>query len=1023
MPGAGSSFESARGAGRARLEDLESLYGLTDAVARASSVDDVCRATVDVARAALEVERLGILLRDGCDATGYRAWVGLSEGLRAATETYLPWPADATPAAVAIEDVADDASLGDLRPALLAEGVRALALVPLVVGRGLLGTLVLAFGSAHRFAESELRLATAIAAAAAGAIERLRMEEALRASRDQLGAVLQSLEDGIIVHDRRGRLVFANDTAARLGALGSAGGLLEAPAGGIVPASRIMDEHGRPLAPEQLPAPRVLAGAPSAETVVRYQAIGSSEEAWATIRTSRVLDAEGRLQYAVTVIRDITEERRAARRQEFRARANSALGTTLELPTLLDVVASLAVPELADWCAVHLLDRGAMRLAALAHVDPERAQTARELAERYPPELERDDDGKVALRTEHRRFASLPEGPALVGNARDPVHLELLREAEVGSSIVVPISGSAGLAGSLTLVTTGRSDRRGDDLALTQELAAAAALAIENGRLHAAERQARETAENAVQRLAKLARITDVTLRASSVYELLEGLLRAVQEALGSDRATILLREGQDELVVRAAVGIDEETALAVRVPMGEGIAGRIAASRTPIVVEDLSRVDVVSAYLREQGGSLAGVPLVFRDRVLGVLHVSSDRTAAFGVDDLSLLNLAAERAAIALEQTRLFERERDIAAALQRSLLPERFPRLPGVAVVASYLPASDGTRVGGDWYDPFPLGDGRIALAIGDVVGHGIEAAAAMGQVRNALRAYAIEDPSPATVFARLNNLLTELSERDFCTAFLGVIDPWAWSIVYANAGHPPPLVVDASGTSRFLEGARSTPLGALPGAPFEETTEALGPGSVLFAYTDGLVETRGESLDGRLEQLAGTVAGAAASPFRRLPGLVTAELASDAASQLDDVAIIALQLAASDELHLRVPAEPSSLVVVRRALDAFLARAGATEEETFELKVACGEACANVVEHAYRSGTGVIRVSGSQTKDGVELTVRDSGSWRTRRTRGARGRGLALMRALADEVEIRSQAPTGTEVTIRRRIAAGA
>jgi len=541
---------------------------------------------------------------------------------------------------------------------------------------------------------------------------------------------------------------------------------------------------------------------------------------------------------------------------------------------------------------------------------------------------------------------------------------------------------------------------------------------LEQDRLRAAEHDARADAERAVGVLARLGATAEIVLGAASLDDLLGGLLDVVRDALGSDRATILLLDGTGELVHRAAAGIDEEIARAVRIPLGEGVAGRIAATQTPLIVDDLSTVDAVSQYLRS--GSLAGVPLLFAGRLLGILHVSSDATGAFDAEDLGFLKIAAERVVIGIEQTRLFEREHEIATALQRSLLPERFPRVPGLAISAVYLPAADGARVGGDWYEAFPVGDGRVLIAVGDVVGHGIGAAASMGQIRHALRAYACEDPSPARVFARLNAFLIDVAPREFCTAFCAIVDPWAGTVEFVNAGHPAPLALAQSGEARFVDGARSVPLGVLADVEYESATGSLGPGSTLLLYTDGLVERRDETLDERLELLLREVAGAGAVSLRRLPETIAAALLADG-PQTDDAALLAVRLASSDELRLRLPAEPASLAVVRRALAGFLARAGASAEEIFDVQVACGEACANIVEHAYGRQPGLMRLHGSATEGTVIVSIRDTGRWKdqARARDSGRGNGLRLMRAFADEVEVRGQEPSGTEVVIVREL----
>lgn len=1003
-----------------RFRHLDALYELADVVTGAAvPLDEVYREAVRVAGLALEADRTALLVCDEGGVMRFRAWRGLSDAYRAATEGHSPWAPDEPQALpVLIEDVERDASLDELRKTVLAEGIRALAFVPLVARGHPIGKFMLYHDRPHVFGKLELRLVATIAATVAVAIERRRMEEELRASNDQLHAVFESVADGITVLDRQGRFVFANEAAARLCGFDSSSELMATPTARVMDAFQLLDEQGGALPPEQLPARRVLAGESEAELLVRYRRRGEPGERWSNVRATPILDERGEIRCAVSVFRDVTDEHQAEERQRLRARASLLVGGTLGLPETLERVASLFVPELADWCAIHLVEGAGAPLGAVVHREPGRLALARTLGERFPPDPDRDR-GLAGL----GNFAV----PTAVSQVDDDIlgtlgadERRLIVEAEVSSLAAAPIPGAGRPLGLVTLAgERGRRLLEEHDLGLAVELAASAAFPIQNARLHAAEREAREGAERAASSLARLQTVADAVLQAGSLDDLLNGLVSAVQAALGSDRATLLLLEDDDELVLRAAAGIEEEIASTVRVPLGEGVAGRIAATQSPWIVDDLSTVEVVSSYL-QGGGSLAGVPLLFGGRLLGVLHASSKRTGAFGAEDLEFLKIAAERAATGIEQTRLSERQHELASALQRSLLPERFPRVPGLAIAASYLPAADGARVGGDWYDAFPLGDGRVLLAVGDVVGHGIDAAASMGQVRNALRAYALEDPAPQSVCARLNALLLEISPREFCTAFCAVLDPWAGTIDYVSAGHPPPLTRAPAGELRFLDAVRSVPLGALPDARFDCATDSLEPGALLFAYTDGLVERRDAQIDERLDTLCLALARAGETPLRRLPEEIAAALLDG--HRLDDVAILAAQLATSTELHLRVPAEPASLAVVRRALRSFLERAGAAADEAFELQVACGEACANVVEHAYGTRTGLIRVHAAIVEDAVRISVRDTGSWRQSRTRTDRGgHGLPLIRAFAHDVEVRHREPTGTDVVLVRRLAA--
>jgi putative methionine-R-sulfoxide reductase with GAF domain len=258
--------------------------------------------------------------------------------------------------------------------------------------------------------------------------------------------------------------------------------------------------------------------------------------------------------------------------------------------------------------------------------------------------------------------------------------------------------------------------------------------------------------------LRELQQISDAALTSLSMEELLRELLERIAAILRSDTAAfLLLDEVSGELVAQAAKGIEEEVEQGVRIPLGRGFAGRIAAQRSPVAIEDVDHADILNPILREKGiRSLLGVPLLVEGRVIGVLHVGSLTTRLFTERDRNLLQLAADRAAIAIEHARLHA-QRHVVEAMQRALLPAALPVIPGLQLTATYRPAAVDARVGGDWYDVFELGRGRVALVIGDVVGRGVEAGALMAQVRTALRAYALEGHPPAAVVELLNRLFS--------------------------------------------------------------------------------------------------------------------------------------------------------------------------------------------------------------------------------------------------------------------------
>jgi anti-sigma regulatory factor (Ser/Thr protein kinase) len=357
------------------------------------------------------------------------------------------------------------------------------------------------------------------------------------------------------------------------------------------------------------------------------------------------------------------------------------------------------------------------------------------------------------------------------------------------------------------------------------------------------------------------------------------------------------------------------------------------------------------------------------------------------------------------------------VAETLQRSLLPERLPELPGLAISARYVAGSTDAQVGGDWYDVIALRDGQAGIAIGDVVGHGLDAAARMARLQNALRAYALEGLRPSLVLERMNGFAREVSGGPMATLLYGVVDPEEGKLRLATAGHPPVLVIAPDGDAYFAEGPAGSPLGVVPFPSYEEATIPIEPGSTVLLYTDGLVERPEASLDEGLEWLRAFAAGIPSHPDELCGALLRARFA-DVAPR-DDVALLAVRFepVQIDRIEMTLRAEPESLAQMRRALGRWLRAAGAADAETYEVLVATGEACANAIAHAYPPGEASYVVEGRRHDGAVEIRVRDFGSWRAPRS-GSQGRGIGLIEQLMDEVEI-DRGPAGTIVRMRRAV----
>jgi PAS domain S-box-containing protein len=526
------------------------------------------------------------------------------------------------------------------------------------------------------------------------------------------------------------------------------------------------------------------------------------------------------------------------------------------------------------------------------------------------------------------------------------------------------------------------------------------------------EQAARAEAEAVAQMVRSVQSVSDTALAHLALDDLLPELLDRINELLGADAAAAHLRDrGGHGLVLRATRAAGDGKADFT--PIGErAFAQRVAKERKAVVVGDVREEEPVG----QDGGmrSLMGVPLITEGEVSGVVCVGSASPERFDDNDAALLALVADRAALAIGNASLYEREHRIVETLQRSLLPARMPQLPGMSIAARYQPGD--ADVGGDWYDAIELDDGGVGLAMGDVVGHGIDAAATMGELRNALRAYALEGVSPGTVLARLAHLVEQLQNDRMTTLVYAVIDADWTEVRYASAGHPPPLVLHPDAGAEFLWDGRSTPLGVHSGS-YDEGVVDLAGGSTLLLYTDGLVEVPGEDLFSGLERLREAAVAGPTDPDALCDHVIASLLGERGAS--DDVALLALRTVtlAPERLKLELPTDPSSLKYARRMLGRWLAQAGASEEEAWEMQLATHEAFANAIEHAYRFGEAVVHFEAALADGEVVLTINDTGAWREPRDIG-RGKGIPLMNGLMDQVVV-DGADGGTRVELRRRL----
>jgi serine phosphatase RsbU (regulator of sigma subunit) len=363
-------------------------------------------------------------------------------------------------------------------------------------------------------------------------------------------------------------------------------------------------------------------------------------------------------------------------------------------------------------------------------------------------------------------------------------------------------------------------------------------------------------------RLRDIEAVTDAALSRLNEQILLETLLERVKKVLGADTAAVLLVDRSDrQLVATAASGIEEEVRQGVRVPLGAGFAGRVAASGEPVILNQVDRTTVRNRLLVDKGiQSLLGVPLFAGGHVIGVMHVGSLSGKSFSAQDVALLQLAADRAALAV-QSLLRQEDRQAAVALQSSLLPSALPDAPGIDLAARYVTGSG--IVGGDWYDVFFLPDGKLGVVVGDVVGSGLPAAVIMGRMRSALRAYVLETSDPAVALGKLDRKVQYFEPDAMATILYGVYEPESGKLTVSCAGHLPPVLVDPElAAAEPVPVMTDLPIGVADGPSRRSTVISVPPGGLLCCYTDGLVERRERSIDEGIGLLAAALGDLAAA-----------------------------------------------------------------------------------------------------------------------------------------------------------------
>jgi PAS domain S-box-containing protein len=694
-------------------------------------------------------------------------------------------------------------------------------------------------------------------------IEALNRELTLAEARYR--TLFAAMPQGVIHYGADGAIIDVNPAACEILGRDPA----DMTAWPMIPDGQAVHEDGTPFRPQDLPMRAALERGEIIGGVVAGVPHGRTGEVrWLQITAvPAVRDYQGRPRRAYVIFTDLTEQRR----MEAALRESTGLLGQLRESNVLGVVASTergaydANDAFLDMIGYSRDDLAAGRISYRSITPPDWAG--------------RDRDAVEQLRR---------------SGAFQPYDKEYLHRD--GHRVPVMVGGATVDQQPLRWVT------------FVVDLTARQRAEKERSDLHNRERAARAQAEYARERLTFLLRAGSMVAATRDRHELLEHAAQLVVPAL-ADHCVVFLPAPDGALHATSLAHVDPARAPVLAEFRQHTIpaAGpmNIQAAFTTGTSQLMHDVDVqlskwhdlapglVEVLARLRAGSVLATPLMVDGRPAGVLALARDaQRSGFASTDIEVVEEFARRMSAGMAAADTFAREHTIAETLQRALLPGVLPEIAGLDLAVSYLPASDGVHVGGDWYDAFPLADGSIGLVIGDVTGHNIASASIMGQVRSLLRAYALDHQGPAEVLRRTNDALSWLLPDALATAVYAVLDPATGELTYASAGHPPPLASTGAGGFEYLDDAPGTILGALPGAAQRAGHRRLPPGGKLLFYTDGLIEDRYRDISDGLSTLSATLTRAPASTAAGICAAAE-QVLSSAPTRADDVCLLAIQL----------------------------------------------------------------------------------------------------------------------------------
>jgi PAS domain S-box-containing protein len=660
---------------RRRVGEVDALYRIADAIARSSTLDELFAEALETLVEATAADRAGILLLDDANVMRFVAWTDLSDRYRAATEGHTPWAPDAVdPAPVIVAD----ASAGGFEPkiaeALADERIASLAFIPLVLDGMLVGKFMLYSSTPRQWSDRQINLCGKIANHLASATVRTRARLALRESREQLEAIMRTVDEGIVVQSATGGIVYANDSAARFVGFDSADDFLAADRAEVIDRFEMLDEEGRPLPPDELPGRRALRGE-GGERVIRYRVKATGEERWSIVRANPV-SAGSDAPLAVSVIHDVTEWKLVEERVKFLGRASELLNATLDVEQTLAAIAELAVPAFASHVTVDLYRDGALTCVGARHVDPDKTRMMIELRREYPPTVP-EHPVQRAIRSGKPQFVPDVQAEA-EAMAHDERHAKAIHELANTSGIVVPLRARGRTFGAITFGTVAPQPQFTEyDLALATEIGRRASAALDNALLYQASEERASASEalefvddgvvlvdrgDVVRLINPAAARTFSVKPAKAVGRRLDDVVedwQTVRDRLGT---SLRSRPGRAEMLPLVVQGRERWLSVsAVRFPGGTVYAFRDMTEERAVEQLKSDFVSTVSHELRTPLAAIYGAALTLqrddvrleesqRSGLLDVISSEADRLARIVNDILWASRLDSGQMSVAIE-------------------------------------------------------------------------------------------------------------------------------------------------------------------------------------------------------------------------------------------------------------------------------------------------------------------------------------------------------------------------------------